>query len=119
MISFSTKNTPVMILTIHFRYYQSMVSAGLTLNRSRFCMAATVPEKQQELLRFLEDSARFFGCQFIIATHSPFLLSMPQAKIYDLDEEIVDVKKWYELENVKAYYDFFKKHEQEFTEGKN
>lgn len=61
----------------------------------------------------------FFGCQFIIATHSPFLLSMPQAKIYDLDEEIVDVKKWYELENVKAYYDFFKKHEQEFTEGKN
>ncbi len=77
------------------------------------------PEKQQELLRFLEDSARFFDCQFIIATHSPFLLSMPQAKIYDLDEEIVDVKKWYELENVKAYYDFFKKHEQEFTEGKN
>ena len=44
---------------------------------------------------------------------------MPQAKIYDLDEEIVDVKEWYELENVKAYYDFFKKHEQEFTEGKN
>lgn len=77
------------------------------------------PEKQQELLRFLEDSARFFGCQFIIATHSPFLLSMPQAKIYDLDEEIVDVKKWYELENVKAYYDFFKKHEQEFTKEKN
>ena len=34
------------------------------------------PEKQQELLKFLEDSARFFGCQFIIATHSPFLLSM-------------------------------------------
>ena len=34
------------------------------------------PKRQQELLRFLEDSARFFGCQFIIATHSPFLLSM-------------------------------------------
>lgn len=32
------------------------------------------PERQQELLKFLEDSARFFGCQFIIATHSPFLL---------------------------------------------
>ena len=74
------------------------------------------PAKQQELLRFLEDSARFFNCQFVIATHSPFLLSMPQAKIYDLDEEIVDVKKWSELENVRAYYDFFKKHEQEFVE---
>ena len=72
------------------------------------------PEKQQELLRFIEDSARFFGCQFIIATHSPFLLSMRGAKIYDMDEEPVDVKRWTELANVRAYYDFFKKHEREF-----
>lgn len=72
------------------------------------------PEKQQELLKFLEDSARFFGCQFIIATHSPFLLSMRGAKIYDMDEEVVDVKRWTELENVRAYYDFFKKYEREF-----
>ena len=72
------------------------------------------PEKQQELLKFLEDSARFFGCQFIIATHSPFLLSMRGAKIYDMDEDVVDVKRWTELENVRAYYDFFKKHEREF-----
>lgn len=72
------------------------------------------PERQQELVRFLEDSARFFGCQFIIATHSPFLLSMRGAKIYDMDEEVVDVKKWTELSNVRAYYDFFKKHESEF-----
>ena len=73
------------------------------------------PERQQELLRFLQDSARFFGCQFIIATHSPFLLSMNGAKIYDMDEEPVDVKRWTELENVRAYYDFFKKHEHEFA----
>ena len=72
------------------------------------------PEKQQELLKFLEDSARFFGCQFIIATHSPFLLSMKGAKIYDMDEETVDVKKWTELANVRAYFDFFMKHESEF-----
>lgn len=72
-------------------------------------------EKQQELLRFLEDSVRFFGCQFIIATHSPFLLSMRGAKIYDMDEEIVDVKRWTELKNVRAYYEFFRKHEKEFT----
>ena len=72
------------------------------------------PEKQQELLKFLEDSARFFGCQFIIATHSPFLLSMRGAKIYDMDEEVVDVKRWTELENVRAYYDFFRRHESEF-----
>ena len=72
------------------------------------------PEKQQELLKFLEDSVRFFGCQFIIATHSPFLLSMQGAKIYDMDEEVVDVKRWSELENVRAYYTFFKKHEKDF-----
>ncbi len=41
------------------------------------------PQKQQELLRFLEDSVRFFKCQFVIATHSPFLLSMRGAKIYE------------------------------------
>lgn len=72
------------------------------------------PERQQELLRFLEDSARFFGCQFIIATHSPFLLSMRGDKIYDLDEEPVDVKRWTKLSNVRAYYNFFKQHENEF-----
>lgn len=72
------------------------------------------PERQQELIRFLEDSARFFGCQFIIATHSPFLLSMRGAKIYDMDEDPVDIKKWTQLSNVRAYYDFFKLHEKEF-----
>lgn len=72
------------------------------------------PEKQQELVRFIEDSARFFGCQFVIATHSPFLLSLKGAKIYDMDEEPVDVKRWTELANVREYYDFFKKHENEF-----
>ncbi len=72
------------------------------------------PAKQQELLKFLEDSARFFGCQFIIATHSPFLLSMRGAKIYDLDEQPVDVKRWTELKNVREYYEFFMSHESEF-----
>ena len=72
------------------------------------------PERQQELLKFLEESARFFGCQMIIATHSPFLLSMRGAKIYDFDEEVVDVKRWTDLKNVRLYYEFFKKHENEF-----
>ena len=72
------------------------------------------PAKQQELAKFLEDSARFFGCQFLISTHSPFLLSMRGAKIYDMDEELVDVKRWTELEGVRVYFDFFKKHEDAF-----
>ncbi len=69
---------------------------------------------QIKLLKFIEDSARFFNCQFVIATHSPFLLSMKSAKIYDMDEEVVDIKKWTELENVRIYHKFFKQHEDEF-----
>lgn len=72
------------------------------------------PKRQMELLQFIEDSARFFGCQFIISTHSPFLLSLRGAKIYDLDENPVSVKKWTKLENVHTYYEFFKKHNNEF-----
>lgn len=72
------------------------------------------PSRQLELVRFLEDSARFFGCQLVIATHSPFLLSMRGAKIYDMDERPADVKRWTQLENVRQYYEFFKAHEGEF-----
>jgi Predicted ATPase len=72
------------------------------------------PKRQMELLSFLEESARFFGCQFIISTHSPFLLSMRGARIYNLDENPVTIRRWTELENVRAYFDFFKIHEEEF-----
>ena len=72
------------------------------------------PKRQIELMSFIEDSARFFGCQFIISTHSPFLLAIKGAKIYDLDESPVSVKPWTSLENVRTYYDFFKSHDSEF-----
>lgn len=72
------------------------------------------PQRQLELIKFIEDSTRYFGCQFIISTHSPFLLAIKGAKIYDLDEYPVSVKKWTELENVRYYYNFFKEHEHEF-----
>lgn len=72
------------------------------------------PKRQMELVKFIEDSARFFGCQFIISTHSPFLLSMKEAKIFNLDENPVKVRRWTELENVRTYYEFFKSHENEF-----
>lgn len=72
------------------------------------------PKRQLELKHFIEESVRYFGCQFIISTHSPFLLAMQGAKIYDLDENPVNLKRWTELENVRTYYDFFKLHENEF-----
>jgi hypothetical protein len=39
---------------------------------------------------------------------------MDGAKIYDLDSTPVKVKHWYELENVRIYYEFFKENEDLF-----
>ncbi|WP_246565507.1 AAA family ATPase [Tissierella carlieri] len=72
------------------------------------------PKRQMKLMKFIEDSARFFDCQFIISTHSPFFLAMHGAKIYNLDENPIQVKRWTELENLRIYYEFFKKYESEF-----
>lgn len=72
------------------------------------------PKFQIELIQLLLELSRFFKCQFIIATHSPFLLSIPDAKIYDLDSIPVTPKKWYELENMKIYYNFFKENKDKF-----
>lgn len=74
------------------------------------------PQRQQELVSFLEDSVRFFGCQLIIATHSPFLLAMKGARIYDLDADPVCMRRWTELPAVRAYFDFFEKHRHAFSD---
>ena len=65
------------------------------------------PQNQLQLKYFIEDSVRNFGCQFVISTHSPFLLSLRGAHIYDIDETPPAIKKWTELDCVKVYHDFF------------
>ncbi|MDO4732295.1 MAG: AAA family ATPase [Bacillota bacterium] len=72
------------------------------------------PSLQMELARFLADSARFYGCQLLIATHSPFLLAMEQAHVYDLDSRPVRIRPWTELENIRTYHSFFQDHEADF-----
>lgn len=74
------------------------------------------PKRQIELKNFIEDAARFYGCQFIISTHSPFFLSIKHAKIYNLDAYPVVAQKWTQLENVKAYHEFFNEHKDEFND---
>lgn len=74
------------------------------------------PEKQLELVQYIEDSARFYNCQFIIATHSPFLLAMRGAEIYDMDQNPVRKRRWTELKNVRLYYDFFMKNRAAFDD---
>ena len=72
------------------------------------------PRFQKELVEIIQNKARYCGCQFIIATHSPFVLSLKGAKIYDLDSVPVDIKKWWELENTKTYFEFFDEHKDLF-----
>ena len=69
---------------------------------------------QKELCKYIIDSSRHFGCQVILATHSPVLLSIPEAVIYDLDEIPVSIKPWTGLDNVRQYFEFFEEHRNEF-----
>ena len=71
------------------------------------------PKRQAELAQFIEDAARFFGCQIILSTHSPFLLAMRGARIYDMDNHAA-TKKWTELENVRLLREFFEARQGEF-----
>lgn len=73
------------------------------------------PKLQLQLVEIIKRMTRYCGCQLIIATHSPFILSIDGAKIYDLDSTPVALKKWWQLENVRTYYDFFKQHKDLFN----
>ena len=96
----------------YFYFTQKLRDGGLyLLDEPENSLA---PDLQLKLRDYLCDCVRFFGCQLIIATHSPFILSMRGARIYDLDDEPVSVKKWTELKNVREYYEFFKAHGKEF-----
>lgn len=74
------------------------------------------PQNQMKLADEINKMARYLGVQFIIATHSPFMLGVLDAKIYNLDTKNYKVQKWSELENVKYFYEFFKSRENEFEE---
>ena len=72
------------------------------------------PQRQMDLADFIQESVRFFACQFVIATHSPFLLALKGARIYDLDADPACERRWVDLPNVRATFDFFHRHREEF-----
>lgn len=98
-----------------FNYFTENITEGALylLDEPENSLSAQL---QAELASFIRDSARFYNCQFIISTHSPFVLAMDGAKIYDLDSVPARPRKWTELENVRAYYELFKAHMGEFEE---
>lgn len=69
------------------------------------------PIFQQDLAQIIAESSRYCGCQFILSTHSPFFLSLENAQIYNLDHcPVTDYEEWYELDNMKPYFDLFSKY---------
>ena len=70
------------------------------------------PSFQLKLLEFIELSAHC-GIQFIIATHSPLLLGLKNARILNLDEEGAPERQWEELENIQILNEFFEQKRRE------
>lgn len=71
-------------------------------------------ERQIDLSRWIASMARYEKCQFIISTHSPFLMATPGARLYNLDVYPATTMKWTDVASVQTYYHFFKEHEDEF-----
>ena len=71
-------------------------------------------EFQIKLAEIIKYSARYCNSQFIIATHSPFLLSIPNAKIYNLDAMPAQVDQWWNLDCMKLYANLFEQYREYF-----
>lgn len=96
-----------------FKYFTDAIQPGglYLLDEPENSLSA---EMQLELVQYIQGMARFYDCQFIMSTHSPFILSLPYARIYNMDEVPVRTCKWTNLPNVRIFYDFFKNHADEF-----
>ncbi len=66
--------------------------------------AALSPQRQMTLLCYIHDLAKN-GSQFIIATHSPILLSYKYGKIIDMNNNLEEIK-YEDTEVYKIYKDF-------------
>jgi predicted ATPase len=71
--------------------------------------AALSPETQLKLLDVLVKSAAAGQAQFIIATHSPILLSAPGALIYSFDKKKIKAVDYRDTAHYNVYRDFFRR----------
>jgi predicted ATPase len=67
---------------------------------------ALSPKRQLLFVKFLEETARAGHAQFFIATHSPILLSCPEAAILSFDGETIKTIPYEETEHYKVYREF-------------
>jgi len=62
--------------------------------------AALSPNRQMAMLSLLHQLVKR-GCQFIIATHSPILLSYPDSQIFEIHEQGLEKVEYEETENYR------------------
>ena len=72
---------------------------------------ALSPKSQLRLLRILEETEHSDKTQFVIATHSPILLSLESAEIVSFDHAPVRKVDYKNTEHYTVYRDFFKKYD--------
>lgn len=87
-------------------FYEKLEDKGIYfLDEPENCLS---PIFQKKLAENILELSRYYDCQFFIATHSPFFLSIPQAKIINLDKRPVTFgDNWYDLDNMKPYFELF------------
>jgi predicted ATPase len=68
---------------------------------------ALSPNSQLKLLGLLQDLVSFGNAQFLIASHSPILLSFPNAQIFSFDDRTIKEVTYEETAHFRIYAQFF------------
>lgn len=68
--------------------------------------AALSPSKQLSLIHFIHQHLKEYVSQFIIATHSPMLMALPGAKIYEVTQESMSAVTLEETEHFSVTKSF-------------
>lgn len=85
-------------------FFQNKVKRGLFILDEP--EAALSPEKQLSLISILHELSKNGDCQFIIATHSPLLITTPNATIYEINDGKLVEKPYYQTKQFMLYKDF-------------
>lgn len=63
-------------------------------------------ERQFSLISILNELANSGKCQFIIATHSPILITMPNSNIFEIEDNKIKEKSYAETKQFQLYKNF-------------
>jgi predicted ATPase len=75
--------------------------------------SALSPRRQTELLRILSQAAARGGAQFVVATHSPILLSLPGSRVLSFDAIPVAEIRYRDTDSFRLHQQFFARMEDE------